>query len=494
MLALPFLLLLRLKLRKINTMNCIETVLKTMAENYASVSVSQIKKIPQSGSNRQYFRVLFLDKSSIIGVFNDDVKENEAFFSFTKTFFEQEIAVPELLDVDESRQFYLLSDLGDETLYAHLTKNRSENGVDISTKDLYFQALRELPKLQVLGREHLDFSLCYPRAAFDQQSMQWDLNYFKYYFLKLAHIPFDEQALENDFATLIVHLSKVESDFFLFRDFQSRNIMVKDNKAYFIDYQGGRKGALAYDLASLLYDGKADLSNELREELLQFYLDEVSKLIPIDRDQFVKDFYNFVLIRILQALGAYGYRGYYEKKAHFLLSIPFAMQNLQYLLQNSLISISLPTLFACLEQMFAMEWGSALSAAEDTLTVLVTSFSFKKEFPQDMSGNGGGFVFDCRFLPNPGREVYYKDKTGRDQEVMDYLEKYQEVADFKTNILAIVKPAVDNYLERKFNHLMINFGCTGGQHRSVYFAEQTAKKIQELFPNVKVILKHTVHP
>ncbi len=476
-------------------MNDRELLLKQWAEEHYKVEAEKIYKLPQSGSNRLYYRITFANFPSIIGVFNEDIKENEAFFSFTQTFLQHEIPVPQLLHIHDSRQYYWLSDLGDATLYSLLEEGRVGQTLGMETKALYRQAVAFLPKLQLLGRDTIDFSVCYPRAAFDEQSMQWDLNYFKYYFLKLANIPFDEQALENDFSTLITHLAAVDRNFFLFRDFQSRNIMVKEGNVYFIDYQGGRKGALAYDLASLLYDGKANLSHEYRAELLQYYIECASQYLPIEKVQFEKDYYSFVLIRILQALGAYGYRGYYEKKSHFLLSIPFAIENLKYLLAHQLIQVELPTLFAVLEQMFQSDFiAQCVMPTSEGLTVSVNSFSFKKEFPNDMSGNGGGFVFDCRFLPNPGREVQYKKLTGKDQGVIDYLEQYEEVADFKSQTLNMIRPAINNYLHRNFQHLMINFGCTGGQHRSVYFAEQITKQLQQEYPNIRVVLKHWMAP
>ncbi|MBP5710524.1 MAG: phosphotransferase, partial [Bacteroidales bacterium] len=327
---------------------------------------------------------------------------------------------------------------------------------------------------------------------FDRQSMQWDLNYFKYYFLKLAGISFDEQLLEDDFQKLIDFLLQAGNFYFLFRDFQSRNIMIFNNEPYFIDYQGGRRGALQYDIASLLYDGKADLSPDLRNELLEFYLSELSNYIPVRHDEFLQFFDAFALIRIMQAFGTYGFRGYYEKKAHFLLSIPYAIRNIKYILDNCHLQLEIPELFSALRKITESELSNLSMEVSDKLTVEINSFSYKKGIPMDYSGNGGGFVFDCRALPNPGREKFYQDFTGKDKVVADYLEKYDEVSDFKDSVFALVKQSVDNYLERKFNHLSVSFGCTGGQHRSVYFAESLSEYLQKTYKQkIKVILQHT---
>lgn len=221
-------------------------------------NVTSTERIAQSGSNRIYVRLFLANGETLMGAYNDNVKENEAFFAFTNFFLQKKIQVPHLLAISNDRQYYLLTDLGDETLYSFLT-NRRTNTLSNEVFDYYKKVIRQLPIIQLSGKQNFDFSVCYPRHAFDRQSMQWDLNYFKYYFLKLAGIPFDEQLLENDFNTLINYLLEIDQDYFLFRDFQSRNIMLHEGEVYFIDYQGGRKGALPYDIASLLYDAKADL-------------------------------------------------------------------------------------------------------------------------------------------------------------------------------------------------------------------------------------------
>jgi hypothetical protein len=318
----------------------------------------------------------------------------------------------------------------------------------------------------------------------------WDLSYFKYYFLKLAKVSFDEQALENDFETFANFLLTAPADYFLYRDFQSRNIMLHNNKMYFIDYQGGRKGALHYDLASLLYDAKADIPHTIREELLNFYISELRNYQDIDEALFKEQFYGFVFIRIMQAMGSYGFRGFYEKKEHFLKSIPFAVDNIDYLLKNVGLPTGLPVLTDVLTQITNNQSLRHQPQVASNLTVTINSFSFKKGgYPTDLSGNGGGFVFDCRGLPNPGRYEEYKTLNGKDEAVKKYLEKYEEVADFIDNSYRLVVPSIQNYISRNFEHLQINFGCTGGQHRSVYCAEMFFEKISQNF-NIQSIINH----
>lgn len=466
-------------------------ILTQLAQDYSKQVVTNCEPLAQSGSHRRYFRITLQDDSTMIGAYNDDVAENIAFFTYTQFFAKQQLPVPRLYVIAPDNQHYLQSDLGKSTLYDFLSANRTEQGKPSDAVVAYYEkVVRALPKLQLTGRQGLDFSVAYPRAAFDQQSMQWDLNYFKYYFLKLVNVPFNEQLLENDYSNLINYLLTAESDYFLYRDFQSRNIMVQDDNVYFIDYQGGRKGALQYDIASLLYDAKADLSPELREHLLNVYLDELSQHIEVDRVKFLSYFQGFVLIRILQAMGTYGYRGYFERKSHFLQSVPYAVHNMEDLLNHINMPIQIPELEKVLRAIIASDFVKPYQPAK-TLTVEVLSFSFRKDIPQDPSGNGGGFVFDCRALPNPGREPQYRNYTGQDDCVKAYLDQYPAVHEFKSHVFAMVDQAVDNFLERHFNHLMVCFGCTGGQHRSVYFAEQTAQHLRDKYPGVKVELRHT---
>jgi len=433
-----------------------------------------IKALAASGSDRRYYRISGNDADAI-GAWNPDVKENRAFVGFSRHFASLGLPVPEIFAFHSDEHAYIQTDLGNENLFEIL----SDEGLSNRVKDLYRQTVAWLPRFQIQGARGLDFELCYPRKAFDRQSMMWDLNYFKYYFVRLAGISFDEQALEDDFEKLIGFLSEAESDYFMYRDFQSRNIMIAGNRTYFIDYQGGRHGPLQYDIASLLFDAKANLPNEFREELLNLYIEEASIYTPINRNQFIRYYYGFVLIRILQALGAYGFRGFYQKKEHFLQSIPFALDNLNYLLNQRNPGLEIPTLESLLKRFINSE--TLRNYAKPGLKVRIYSFSFKQGLPDDPTGNGGGFVFDCRSLPNPGREAAYKDLTGKDKVVADYLVAQPDTSYFLNNIYNIVDQSVENYLARGFQHLMIGFGCTGGQHRSVYCAEQLSNHLNKKF-------------
>jgi hypothetical protein len=336
----------------------------------------------------------------------------------------------------------------------------------------------------------LNYKLCYPRASFDRQSIAWDLNYFKYYFLKLAGIPFNEQALEVDFGRLTKFLLSADRDYFLYRDFQSRNIMLRGGVPFFLDYQGGRKGALQYDIASLLYDAKADLPSDLRQQLLNHYLDGLSGFIKLDRELFMHYFYGYVYVRIMQALGAYGFRGFYERKAHFLQSVPYALKNIRWLLHNIELPIALPTLMETFQRALSSDQLQSMnSQAESTITVRICSFSFHRGALKDETGNGGGFVFDARNLPNPGREERFKALTGKDAPVADYLRQQESVQQFLASAMSLVETSVNNYQSRGFKNLMVSFGCTGGQHRSVYLAEELAKRLRGR-TGVEVIVQH----
>ncbi len=457
-------------------------------ENQFKESVQSFEMLPPSGSYREYCR-LKNDNRSVIGVFNADVKENAAFLAFTNHFREKGLPVPEIYAVSSDLTKYLLEDLGNTTLFDFLSQIRESEGFSENIIAEYRKVIKVLPRIQVVAGKDIDYSVCYPRDAFDKQSMMWDLNYFKYYFLKLAKISFDEQALEDDFQTFSDYLLTAESNYFLYRDFQSRNVMLKNNEVYFIDYQGGRRGALQYDLASLLYDGKADIPQQVRIKLLQYYLEELKQYIPVNEKEFTAYFRGFVLIRIMQAMGAYGFRGFYEKKEHFLKSIPYALKNLEFLLNDLKLPVEIPELTKVLGLLVKSEVLKEIGRRKNNLTVRVTSFSYRKGIPEDPSGNGGGFVFDCRAINNPGRHEEYKRLTGKDLKVQQFLEQKSEIGIFLDAVKVLVDQAVKIYLERGFSHLSVNFGCTGGQHRSVYSAEKMAAYLQNNYP-VNVVLLH----
>ncbi|MBN1950644.1 MAG: phosphotransferase [Bacteroidales bacterium] len=442
--------------------------------------------LPPTASNRKYFR-LSKGNDSMIACYNPDRAENEAFLYVQKKLAGAGVNVPEIYFSDLENHLYFQQDLGDVMLLDLADTYRGKGSREYL--DWYKRVIGQMPAIQYKASLDFDFSMCFPRDAFDKQSVFWDLNYFKYYFLKLMYVPFHEQELENDFHRLADFLMDADTGYFLFRDFQSRNIMIRDNEVFFIDFQGGRRGALQYDLASLLFEAKARLTLDERRELLEHYLNVFSEYSFFDRVKFMKFFPAYCLIRMLQAFGAYGYRGYFEKKSLFLQSIPLALGNLNELLDTWDLGVEIPHLHSVLEKMCKDLKVTGLPESLDKLLISINSFSYKKGIPQDFTGHGGGFVFDCRALPNPGRLEEYKDKTGMDAAVIEFLEKEQDVKDFLRWTGELVSASVSNYLERGHEHLMISFGCTGGQHRSVYCAEQVYKLIREKY-DVRIKIRH----
>ncbi len=469
--------------------NPVENTLTQLFEQWAGQRAELILPLAPSGSDRLYYRLQGKSKTAI-GAFNEDRRENEAFIGFSRHFKSKGLKVPEVYVADLEQHVYLQEDLGFTTLYSFLLQ-RKEDFPDFLL-DLYKKVVEALPRLQIIGGQGLDYSLCYPRTAFDKQSMLWDLNSFKYYFLKLGKIPFDEQALEADFMRFSHYLQQADTSHFMFRDFQTRNIMIKNGDPYFIDYQGGRRGALQYDLASLLFQAKANLPAQVRQQLLDHYLAAASELTSIDREAFLECYYGYALIRSIQVFGTYGFRGLHERKEHFLSSIPFAIRNLRWLLDHQPPKLPLPELTKALRAITQAKRFKAFDrqkGRESLLTVYVNSFSYKNGIPTDTSSNGGGFVFDCRAIHNPGRYEPYKSLTGRDEPVINFLRQHSHMEDFLNNAYHLVDPAVKNYIERSFTSLMVNFGCTGGQHRSVYAADQMAQHLQSKF-GVQVSLQH----
>ena len=447
-----------------------------------------VEILPPSGSYRQYIR-LTSPHFKAIGTWNEDKMENNAFIEFSRHFRSKGINVPEIFEYKQSEYIYLQEDLGDETLFSFLSTVREFEGFSDKIIRIYHKVVSELPKIQIIAGLDLNYDFCYPRKVFDRQSMMWDLNYFKYYFLKLAKISFNEQLLEDDFTTFTDYLLKAESNFFMFRDFQSRNIMLINEEPWYIDYQGGRQGALQYDLASLLYDAKADIPQPVREELMENYLDELETIRPVNRSEFRQYFYGYVLIRMMQAMGAYGFRGFYEKKEHFLKSIPFAIDNLEIVLGKVDLPIKLPELIKVLKSLSDSEILKKVALNQVVLTIAITSFSYKKGYPADLSGNGGGFIFDCRSVENPGKYDQYKSLTGKDAAVIRFFEEESDIEEFLKPLFSIVGYAVEKYKERGFTHLSVSFGCTGGQHRSVYAAEMLGTHLRNKYP-VRVVIQH----
>jgi len=458
-------------------------------QSYKGTVPEQVTPLPVSASARKYFRMK-TGPDSLIGTYSPDIRETRAFVSFTAHFRKQGIHVPEVYLVSDDELFYLQQDLGNDLLYDRMKSARFDISSDPGLMLLYRKVLAELVKMQFNGHEGLDYSLCVPRSRFDRQSILWDLNHFKYYFLKLSGLPFDEDLLEKDFQELASFLPAQPMEHFMFRDFQSRNIMIAGEEVFLIDYQGGRRGPLHYDPASLLFEAKTRLSEETRQDLLDDYIVLASAHTDIDKEKFTGEFYWWALIRILQALGAYGLRGTVEKKAVFLQSIPSGLENLDDIMHHLEGGPSLPELRRCLAELVRTAAAYPAEPEEwDGVTVSVTSFSYRKSYPDDLSGNGGGFVFDCRYLANPGIYEQYSDLTGLDPEVEEFFREKGDMEPFLDQVKQQLMPVVHAYLDRGYKHLSVNFGCTGGRHRSVYASTRISEFLRTL-KNVRVIEIH----
>ena len=474
------------------TLEEIKKTITELVDNIGEKSL-EINAMPSSGSSRRYFRVK-TDKRFLIGAYNINIEENDAFFSFSKHFHECGLPVPEVLAISANKDVYVQTDLGDDSLFNHVENCLKNGNYDDETIDLYKKSLDKLVDFQIFGHKGLDYSKAFPTPAFDEMSIMEDLNYFKYCFLKeQEEISFNETRLDADFQRLAKYILEAPSDFFMYRDFQSRNIMIVDNEPYFIDYQGGRKGPLQYDVVSLLYQVKARIPEELRTQLIDYYKEQLIKkdaFSCVSTHIFDKYFPAFVLLRLLQVLGAYGFRGLIQKKLHFMQSIPYAIREIIKACDKWSLPFELPELQAIIKQ-FGVLLLKYESIEPKRLTITVNSFSYKNGgVPYDKSGNGGGFVFDCRALPNPGRYVEFKQKTGEDVEVQEFMDDKPDTHFFLQNVQLLVFQSIDNYLERGFKNLQINFGCTGGQHRSVFFAQKVGKMIHENYPMVNVEINH----
>ena len=469
------------------------TTKESLAElftQWAGHSPLDIRNLRGSGSSRKYFR-LFSKHQTAVGVYHPDKAENKAFISFSRHFFKQGLPVPEIYSSNLEQGIYLLEDLGDLTLFDLARKAKQSGDFDRKLIMLYKEVIDKLIQFQITAGKDLDYSVCYPRPDFDEQSIAWDLNYFKYNFLKLAGIDFDEQRLEDDFLAFRNFLLEEDKSFFIYRDFQARNVMLVDHHPYFIDYQGGRRGPLQYDLASLLFQVRAEIPFDIREELLNYYIEKAGEVATLQSARFKKYYYGFVWLRLMQVMGAYGFRGLFEKKEHFIASIPYAVKNIEWLERHAKPEIELPEIHAIFDRIKKQFGINKETSGQETssLSVRINSFAYKNGIPADQTDNGGGFVFDCRGLPNPGRLAQYKELTGKDQQVIAYLEEQEEVHQFLGYVKAILKQSVEKYMDRDFTSLMVNFGCTGGQHRSVFCAEKAGRYLQQNFP-VSVDLHH----
>jgi aminoglycoside/choline kinase family phosphotransferase len=471
----------------------VPTVLHRLFEQHFQAPPTSEEPVAADASQRRMLRLQGANGETAVGVVGPDHDENRAFLSYTRTFLELGLPVPRLYAVDEQAGAWLEEDLGRTTLFDAVLTARAAGHQELPEPivDLYRQVMRVLPRFQVEGGRAIDYGVAYPRADFDAQAMRWDLSYFKYHFLMLAHVPFHEDRLERDFARLVEFLLESDTDHFVYRDLQSRNIMVHEGRPAFLDYQGGRRGALQYDVASLLHDAKAGLGKALRDTLLDVYLEALADHLPVDRAHFAAHYRGYVLLRTLQALGTYGYRGFYERKPRFLKSVAPRVTDLEGLLASGFVDVDLPELRTVLGRVCASERLRPAPAADDgTLTVHVGSFSYKRGYPPDRGGHGGGMVFDCRGVENPGRDPAYARLSGRDAQVAAFLESVPAAAAFLAHAEALVDASVEVYRGRGFGSLDVHFGCTGGQHRSVYFAERLARHLEERFPDVRVDLVH----
>ncbi|MBR1929725.1 MAG: phosphotransferase [Paludibacteraceae bacterium] len=450
------------------------------------IPITKSVKLSQSGSNRIYYRLFDNNDHSYIGVVGTSINENIAFITLSDYLNKQGVNTPKVLAVSNDKLRYIQEDLGDISLFSEIEKCQKNNKLDDNALSLLSQSIRQLAYLQIVAAHDLDYSVCYPQPAFDNRNVLWDLNYFKYCFLKPSGLEFHENLLEDDFQKMVEILTNVQPQGFMYRDFQSRNIMIYQNKPYFIDFQGGRKGPIHYDVASFLWQAKANFSQSLRDTLIDVYLDEINKYTKVDKISFKQTLKHFVLFRTLQVLGAYGFRGWSERKAHFIQSIPFAINNLKTLLEDDFPQY--PYLIKVLHELTQLP-NLQFPMQHDNLIVTVYSFSYKKGLPQDSSGNGGGYVFDCRAVHNPGKYEQFKSLTGLDKPVQDFLEKDGEILKFLDSAYSLIDASIERYIKRGFTDLMISFGCTGGQHRSAYSALKTAEHIRNKY-KIKVHLIH----
>lgn len=454
----------------------------------------QVDILAQSGSDRRYFRLYNAKGETVIGTHGINVPENEAFIYFAGHFKEKGLHVPLVLDVSDDLTVYLQQDFGNNALLDILEDDGFTEGV----YELFRESLHQLALLQIKGDENLDYRKCLTNQEFGKQAIMADLLYFKYYFLDALRKPYDKQKLIDDFEALSTYLTHTEYKYFMMRDFQSRNILVTDDReVYFIDFQGGMKGAPQYDVASMIWQARANLSDEWKDQLLEDYLNSFESILgdTINREVFKSQYNGYVLIRLLQVLGAYGFRGLFERKAQFLTSIPLALKNLRWFVENNSLGISLPEIMKvlniCIDEEIIQRFTPIEANDNTPLVVKICSFSYRQGIPQDNSGNGGGFVFDCRGIDNPGRHLEFKEIHGRDRPVIEYLERQTRMHDFLNSVFDIVDISVEEYIKRGFTSLAVNFGCTGGQHRSVYAADALARHLRNKY-KLKVDLCHKV--
>ena len=456
--------------------------LSELYRQWKGAEPQQIQPLPGAGSNRQYYRLYSSDGESVIGCIGTSRDENHAFVYLCRHFSHCNLPVPQILAVSDDELCYLQTDLGSVSLFDAVRSGREADGnYSPKEQELLKRTIRKLPTIQICGARGLDFSNCYPQPSFNKETVLFDLNYFKYCFLKATKIDFHELKLEVDFQQMAQDLTSAgDTQCFLYRDFQARNVMLDNSgNPYFIDFQGGRQGPYYYDVASFLWQASAKYPDSLRRELADEYYHALQQLTEVPSpQQFADRLSLFVLFRTLQVLGAYGFRGYFERKQHFIESIPSAIKNLRQLLLSA--SYPYPHLTEVLQQLTALPQFQP-RVSQGPLVVRVFSFSYRKGIPDDNSGNGGGYVFDCRSTHNPGRYEPYKKLTGLDEPVIRFLEEDGEITTFLESVYRLADFHVRRYIQRGFTSLMFSFGCTGGQHRSVYCAQHLAEHLHREF-------------
>ena len=462
-----------------------ENVLEKLFAEYTGQRLAEQIELPTSGSHRRYFR-LKGGNISVVGVLGTSLEENRAFVALSRHFKEKGLNVPTLLAVSPDGMSYIQEDLGEKMLFDLISQGRDSGFYNSYESGLLCRTIEALPKIQFKGAEGLDWNVCYPQKEFDARMVDFDLNYFKYCFLKATGLEFNEVQLQDDFERLKSDLLLDSENTFLYRDFQARNVIIRDDEPWFIDYQGGRRGPIYYDVASFIWQARSRYPEDLKQELIRTYLRSLRSYVQVDEERFRERLRIFVLFRTLQVLGAYGFRGYFEKKPHFLSSVPYALDNLKVLLQTPFDSY--PYLNSLLSKLTAMPQFYEI-AVDKRLEVHIYSFAYKKGIPADNTGNGGGYVFDCRSINNPGKYEHYRQFNGNDPEVIKFLEDDGEVLVFLESVYKLVDAHVKRFIERKFTHLQVCFGCTGGQHRSVFCAERLARYLKDKY-NVAVKLTH----
>ena len=475
-------------------MNEIIKSIEQLFFSYKNIMALSVTKLPQSGGDRNYFRINYKGENeikSVIATYSTNIIENKFFIYCTEHFSKMRLSVPVIYAINNDSTIYIQQDLGDDSLLEIL----KSKGKTQEVFNFYKKSLKALSEMQVFGAEDFDFNKCLVAQDFDEQQILNDLNYFKYYFIDFLKIDYNKLELSQEFKKIASILGNAPFKYFMFRDFQGRNIMIDNENPVFIDYQGGMKGPIAYDVASLLWQAKADLPDNWKKELFDYYLNCVKKLIPeLNKNDLTESYNNFAFLRMLQVLGAYGLRGLIEKKTHFLSSIPDALLNLKSFQNNILPGIEIPELRKAISKITEDKIINIFTKPElkntRLLTVHINSFSFiQRGYPEEKTNNGGGFVFDCRGILNPGRIAEYKQLTGRDEPVIKYLQQETKMDEWLSSVFSVIDVTVENYLQRDFSDLTINFGCTGGRHRSVYAADALNLHLKEMF-GVKTIVKH----